>query len=167
MSLMSVKLTSFAGAWPLGLILALGFPPTAAGDSEPERANAEPAPSAVAAVKSEAQLVAHLQELETGRRKVRKIALQEPQSWALNRPIRAAQHRQQIAQLWGNIVGSIDAQASLRMHADRMARLNRMLDLAQEKKNEALISRLRADVTRELARHVRTMQQVIELTGSK
>ena len=165
---MTAKLTSFAIAWPLGLLVALGFPPTAAGDAEPARDGAEAAPATGAvAVRSEAQLVAHLQELEAGRRKVREVALKEPQSWAVNRPIRAAQHRQQIAQLWGNVVGSIDAQASLRMNADRMARLNRMLDLAEEKHDAALVSRLRADVTRELVRHVHTMQQVIASTGSK
>ncbi len=166
---MTLKLSSFAVAWPLGLLITLGFSSAAAGDAAPARASAEAAPSASAAlgVQTEAQLVAHLQELEAGRRKVRKEALQEPQSWGLNRPIRATQHRQQIAQLWGSVVGSIDAQASLRMNADRMARLNRMLDLAQAKNDAALVSRLQADVTRELVRHVHTMQQVIALTGSK
>jgi hypothetical protein len=161
---MTVKFTSLAFAGQLGLLVAFSFPAARARDAEPERDSTEVAPSGA---KAEVQLVAHLQDLEAGRRKLRKEALKEPQSWAVNRPIRAAQHRQQMAELWGNVVGSIDAQASLRINADRMARLNRMLDLAQEKSDARLVSRLQADITRELARHVHTMQQVIALSGSK
>jgi hypothetical protein len=162
---MTVKLTSLAVAWPLGLLVALGFPSAAAGDAEPARAHTETASPGVS-LKSDA-LVAHLRELEVGRRAARTAALKEPQSWADNRPTRAAQHRQQLAELWGNVVGSIDAQASLRMNADRMARLNRMLDLAEQKQDAALSTRLQADLTRELARHAHAMQQVIALTGSQ
>jgi hypothetical protein len=163
---MNAKIFSFTCA--LSLLVMGAFMRPAAGDpNEPQRESAEAAPaSANAAVaKTEAELVAHLQELEAARRKVREKAIKEVDAWAANRAVRAAQHRQQIAQLWGNVVGSIDAQAALRMNADRMARLNRMLDLAEQKADASLISRVRADITHELSRHARAMQKVRALSG--
>lgn len=150
-------------AYALGSCAALAFSTTAKGDAEPQRDSATAADLAG----PEAALVAHLRALEAKRRKARSEALKEPESWARDRPARAAQHRQQLAEIWGNGVGSIDAQASLRMNADRMARLNRMLDLAEQERDAALIARLEADITRELTRHAHTMAQVIALSGSQ
>ena len=44
------------------------------------------------------------------------------------------------------------------MHADRMARLNRLLDLAQAKADDTLIGQIKADIGREITRYDRAMQ---------
>jgi hypothetical protein len=57
-------------------------------------------------------------------------------------------------------VGTVDGQARLRLHADRMARLNRMLDLAEQKNQKLLITMINSDIAGELAHHVQAMQKV-------
>ncbi len=169
---MNAKLFPLAGALLLLGASALPYSaraqsPAAPSETVPERdvdARDPLRPNGVDA-KTEADLVAHLQSVEAVRRSERKVALQDPKAWALNRPQRAAKHRQEIAGLWGDVVGSIDAHAELRMNADRMARLNRMLDLAEQKSDNALTSRIHADITRELSRHVMAMQKVRALSG--
>ncbi len=174
MPLMTVKFSSLASTWLLALLVALGvlgFSAFASADPEvqPERddgSSAAPNPKG-ASPESEARLVAQLRAIEASRRELRKQALEDPQAWAAKRAARATEHRQQIAQLWGSVVGIIDARASLRINADRMARFNRMLDLAEAKGDTALVARLQADITRELVRHVRAMQHVQALSGSQ
>lgn len=113
------------------------------------------------------KLLARAVELEATRRAAREGLLKDAKGWEDNRAQRASVHRAQLAALWGNVVGSIDGQARLRMHAERMARLNRMLDLAQQKQDSALVKRIEADVQRELSRHVQTMQQLQAVTGMR
>lgn len=139
---MILKLRTFGFVCALGLFVALGAA---------AQAPAEPGVF---------QLVVQLQQLEAAHRAARQEGLKNAEAWAANRNTRATERRREIAQLWGNVVGTIDARASLRMDADRMARLNRMLDLAEQKKDSALVARLEVDVTRELTRHAHTMQQL-------
>jgi len=113
------------------------------------------------------KLVARLALLEAGRRLNRAQALADPKAWAAGRAERAAQRRREIAELWGNVVYRIDGQAKLRIHAERMSRLNRMLDLAERAADQALIARLRRDITRELKRHAQSMQATIAATGGQ
>jgi len=105
-------------------------------------------------------LLQRVQELEGARRTARQAGLKDPKAWEANRAQRASVHRQQLATLWGSVVDRIDGQARLRLHADRMARLNRMLDLAEQKGERPLSATIRADIAAELARHVRAMQQL-------
>ena len=53
------------------------------------------------------------------------------------------------------------------MNADRMARLNRMLDLAEQKSDATLAARIHADITRELSRHAQAMQNLQAETGMR
>ena len=159
----------FTLAFALLLVAASNQSSSAQAQAEnvPEReldAGAPAHPSAAEA-KTDADRLAQLQSIEAARRVERAEALKDPQAWALNRPQRAAQHRREIAGFWGDFVGSVDAHAELRMHADRMARLNRMLDLAEHKADSVLTSRIHADVTRELSRHVNAMGKVRALSG--
>ena len=103
-------------------------------------------------------LVERLSELQANHRKARDEALKDPKAWDDNRALRAQLDRAELGQLWGNLVNSPDAQARLRLHADRMARLNRMLDLAQGSADAALSKRIRADIERELVLHAQNMQ---------
>ncbi|HKO53818.1 MAG TPA: hypothetical protein VJV79_39195, partial [Polyangiaceae bacterium] len=128
---------------------ALGEPE---GTSPSEARPAERVDDNAAAPTLDPKLLARVIELEAARRAARKEALADPKSWQENRVQRADAHRVQQANLWGSIVGSIDGQARLRMHAERMSRLNRILDLAELRKDPALVARVRADIERELTR---------------
>ncbi|HET7542032.1 MAG TPA: hypothetical protein VFK05_19330 [Polyangiaceae bacterium] len=125
------------------------------------------ADDAVVYPKLDPQLWARLNELQSARHAARKQALTDPKRWDDERAQRASAHRAQLSALWGNLVGRIDGQARLRIHADRMARLNRLLYLAEQKTvgagqqpDLALVQRVQADISRELTRHVQAMQEL-------
>ena len=126
--------------------------------AEPGQARTDDAPLAAPAL--DRSLLKRLQELEGARRTERREGLKDPKAWEEHRAQRATAHRQQLATLWGSVVGTIDGQARLRMHAERMARLNRMLDLAEQKHDSSLIATINADIASELARHVQAMQKL-------
>jgi len=130
-----------------------------------DQARARTDDSLVTAPALDRGLVQRLQELESARRTARRAGLTDPQAWQENRVQRASAHRQQLATLWGNVVGTIDGQARLRLHADRMARLNRMLDLAEQKNEKSLVTSIEADIASELARQVQAMQKLIAESG--
>lgn len=113
------------------------------------------------------QLLARLAFLEGGRRVLRAKVQADPAAWAAGRTDRAARHRREVAELWGNVVYRIDGQAKLRIHAERMSRLNRMLDLAERSSDQALLLRVRTTITRELKRHVKAMQETIAEAGGQ
>jgi hypothetical protein len=116
--------------------------------------------------RADQSLMLRLERLETERRKNRRLALQDPEAWAAGRAQRRTEHRQEIAQVWGNVVNSIDGQAKLRLHAERMSRLNRMLDLAEQANDKTLIVQVRVDIRRELVRHANAMQATIAASGA-
>jgi len=164
----SKSLTQFS---VLVLLSAGGFArpalgePEAAVPSATEGRPSERTDDSAASPKFDLKLLARLVELEVARRAARKEAQKDPKSWEENRAQRASAHRAELAALWGNVVGSIDGQARLRMHAERMARLNRILDLAEQKKDPALVTRIQTDIKRELARHAHAMQQLQVAAG--
>jgi len=135
-----------------------------AGDAE-DRARARTDDSRALAPALDRSLLQRLQELESARRTARRAGLKDPKAWQENIAQRASAHRQQLAALWGNVVDTIDGQARLRVHADRMARLNRILDLAEQKNEKSLVTTIDADIASELARHVQAMQQLIAEVG--
>lgn len=110
-------------------------------------------------------LLKQLQQLEEARREARREGLKDPEAWEANRAQRASAHRQQLAALWGSVVDRIDGQARLRLHADRMARLNRLLYLAEQKREKSLIATIDADIASELVHHVQAMQKVKSEAG--
>jgi hypothetical protein len=61
---------------------------------------------------------------------------------------------------WGATLESPEAQAELRLHAERMARLHRMQVLAEDHGKEALLDRVFALMKREQQRHMRTMRRL-------
>jgi hypothetical protein len=159
-----------AGAF--ALLACCGFVPAAAGEPEasPARADGEAEPERLETTSSarlDAKLLARLEQLQATHRAARNAGLKDPKAWSADRVARAARRRQEIAQVWGNVVGTIDGQAHLRIHAERMARLNRMLDLAEEKNDGPLSARVRADIKRELIRHARAMQATRAASGSQ
>ncbi|HYP76991.1 MAG TPA: hypothetical protein VER12_13580 [Polyangiaceae bacterium] len=168
---MKAKLHARFGVWVALSVIGFGrlvfaqLPGAAPGPSAEEaRARSDESPSASGLDRQQLQRV---QELEAARRSTRANALEDEKGWEESRAQRASVHRQQLAALWGSVVGTIDGQARLRMNADRMARLNRMLDLAEQEKNAALSARIQADLARELARHVQAMQTVQAEAGMR
>jgi sugar phosphate isomerase/epimerase len=99
-------------------------------------------------------------QLEDQRRKERLAAVKDVKTWNSARPQRAVQHRGEIASTWGNLVSRPEAQAELKTHADRMARLNRILDIANQKADSTLESRCQADIQKEVDRDLRAMQAI-------
>ncbi len=167
---MIVKSTKLGGA--LALLICLGTAARAQGVPEagPERTDEESSvrkDEAVAPARTAPQLLLRLEQLEAARRQNRAQALADPKAWAASRAQRAAQHRLEILQVWGNVVNSIDGQANLRIHAQRMARLNRMLDLAEHAADQALSARIRADIQRELVRHAKSMETTLVASGAR
>lgn len=156
-----------------GVLLALSatcFVRSALGDPEGAPAGSEGRASqrvddSPAAPALDPRLLIRLQQQEIARRAARKEALKDPKGWDDNRAQRASAHRARLAALWGNVVGTIDGQAHLRIHADRMARLNRMLDLAELKNDSRLVARIRLDISRELARDMQAMRQLQVASG--
>jgi hypothetical protein len=81
-------------------------------------------------------------------------------AWRAGRLERAAEERHAIAYAWGDLVTRPEAHAELVLHAERMARLNRILDVAEDEGNEALAGHCRAVIAREIARNARVMQDL-------
>jgi hypothetical protein len=155
----------------LVLLAGLGVAASAVGQPEPapQRAAEELSARKDDAVLPQAdpKLAPLLEQLEAKRRKNRAGALEDPQVWAAGRAQRRAERRQEIAQVWGSVVNTIDGQAKLRLHAERMSRLNRMLDLAEHATDKALVTRIRTDIKRELVRHVKAMQVTLAASGTR
>ena len=68
--------------------------------------------------------------------------------------------RSQVTQTWGNIADQPEAKAELATHAERMAQLNRILDVAQDKGDTALAAKTNAVIQREIARDTRVLQGI-------
>jgi len=101
------------------------------------------------------------------RQRERRAALKDPKSWDDGRPGRALEHRSEIASTWGNAVAVPEAQAELKKHAERMAKLNRILDLANEKGDTALAARVQAVIQTEVDRDAKVMQTIQAKAGAK
>jgi hypothetical protein len=123
-----------------------------------------PAPPAgvapVVAPPADPKIAEHLHQLEEQRQRDRKAAVKDVKAWNESRVKRAADHRNEIASTWGNLVSNPQALAELKTHADRMARLNRILDIANQKADNALASRCQGDIQREVDRDAREMQEI-------
>jgi hypothetical protein len=126
--------------------------------AEEERTRVGDSPAVAPAL--DRSLLQRLQELEGARGTDRREGLKDSKAWEASRAERASAHRQQLALLWGSVVGTVDGQARLRMHADRMARLNRMLYLAEQQNQKALIAMINSDIASELTHQVQAMQKI-------
>jgi hypothetical protein len=121
----------------------------------PGAAVAPPAGRVVVAPPADPRVAERLHQLEDQRRKERLNAIKDVKTWNAARPQRALTHRGEIASTWGNIVTTPEAQAELKLHADRMARLNRILDISP-----ALTERCQRDIQTEVDRDARVMQEI-------
>lgn len=117
-------------------------------------------PHAPAGEAADPKIAERVHQLEEQRQRERKAAIKDVKAWTAGRTQRALQHRGEIASTWGNLVTNPEAQAELKTHADRMARLNRILDIANQKADNALASRCQGDIQLELDRDARILQSI-------
>ncbi len=102
----------------------------------------------------------HLRQEQAAARARRMALLKDERRWEAERHIRAEEHRRMIALQWAHVSERPAARAELSIHADRMARLNRALDLAEASSDTPMIIRINDLIRRENARHARTMAAI-------
>lgn len=81
-------------------------------------------------------------------------------AWEARRDQRALEARNELQSTWGPALDRPEARTELAIHADRIARLNRILDVAEDKADAALIARTRAVIQREIARDARVLHAI-------
>jgi hypothetical protein len=114
---------------------------------------------------SEAQIRARVQAEQAQRFAQRQAARKDAHAWEASREQRGAQDRNETATTWGDIAEQADAKAELATHAERMAQLNRILDVANDQHNASLTARANAVIQREIARDIRVLQGVRARVG--
>ncbi len=80
--------------------------------------------------------------------------------WREGRARRAHDHRLAIARIWGDYLATERMRGELAMHGHRMARLDRIVDLAQRAGSRDLAVQARRVGAKEIARHVRAMDTI-------
>jgi hypothetical protein len=86
--------------------------------------------------------------------------MRDERRWDMERHIRAEAHRRAIALEWVHLSDRPAARVELSIHADRMARLNRALDIAESTSDTPMVIRINDLIRRENARHARTMAAI-------
>ena len=109
---------------------------------------------------TEAQIRDRMLKQQEAERAQRQAARKDTRAWEAGREQRAAEARSQLSATWGGLAELPDAKAELATHAERMAQLNRILDVAQDQGNTALISKTNAVIQREIARDTRVLQSI-------
>jgi hypothetical protein len=106
-------------------------------------------------------------QLQNQERERRKEARKDAAAWAAGRPQRAAEERKEITATWGNLGNNAEAKAELAAHADRMARLNRVLDLAEDRNEPTVAARAKTLIEREITRNARVMAAIKAKAGAR
>lgn len=107
-----------------------------------------------------AAAAARMQALEDQRERDCRIKIRNEAAWNASQDARAAAHRREVMEHWGAIASRADARAELQVHADRMARLNRILDVAVDSHDDTLAGHCRQVLQREIARDARVMARI-------
>jgi|GEM_PF-3357632 len=108
----------------------------------------------------------HFLEKQQQARQGRKQAQTDSKAWNATRTQRAESHRTDVAQTWGSVTNHPDAQAELSLHADRMARLNRALDLAEAKGDTNQANQINDLINKEISRHANVMASIQAKAGT-
>lgn len=113
------------------------------------------------------QVRARMQQREDQERAKRETERKNESQWKADRAKRAEQWRNDMASQWGNTLDMPEARSELSLHADRMARLNRILDIAQDKKDTALANHAKQVIQKEIARDARIMAGYRDKEGGR
>jgi hypothetical protein len=150
-----LPLTLFAA-----LATSIGFTPMGYAQPRPgDHPGDHPAdrPGALAA----ADYAARLQKVEDGLRAKRAELRRDQKAWDAGRAAREAEHRRQLEGVWGAaFLARPECHAELDLDAERIARINRIIDIAEDTHNAALLAHAQRVLGRELARHARVMAEL-------
>lgn len=92
------------------------------------------------------------------------------EAWAKlkeTRKERRRERREEVKRLWGELHKQPAARNELRVHAWRMARLNRMRTIAKADGKDKLVARIDTLMEKERTRHKRKMEQLKEKGGAQ
>jgi hypothetical protein len=106
-------------------------------------------------------------QLQNQERERRKDARKDAAAWAAGRQKRAAEDRKEITATWGSLSSNAEAKAELTAHAERMARLNRVLDLAEDRSEPTVTARAKTLIEREITRHTNAMTAIKAKVGAR
>ncbi len=106
-------------------------------------------------------------QLQNQERERRKDARKDAAAWAAGRQRRAAEDRKEITATWGSLSTNAEAKAELTAHAERMARLNRVLDLAEDRSEPTVAARAKTLIEREITRHTNAMAAIKVKVGAR
>lgn len=102
-----------------------------------------------------------LLERERQERERRKAERKNEKAWREAREQRARDRRKELQTTWGqDVVNRPEARQELATHADRMARLDRLLDIAEDRGDAAMTAQVQSLIQREVARDALVMQQI-------
>jgi hypothetical protein len=107
-----------------------------------------------------AAIAARNQAQEDQRDRERRERIRNEREWEASREARAEAHRREIAERWAAIAIRAEARAELQLHAERMAHLSRILDVAFESHDDSLVAHCRRVIQREIARNARAMARI-------
>ena len=119
-----------------------------------------PGPKGVGPHADPAAVAARMQALEDQRERERRDKVRNEAQWEASQEARAVAHRREVMEQWGAIASRAEARTELQVHADRMARLSRILDSAIDSKDDDLASHCRRVIQREVARNARAMARI-------
>jgi hypothetical protein len=108
-----------------------------------------------------AEYAARLQKLEDDRRAKRAEERRDQKAWEAARERREAERRRELEVIWGQeFLRRPECRAEMELDAERVARLDRIIDIAEDTHNAALLARARAVLAREVRRHARVMAEL-------
>jgi hypothetical protein len=109
----------------------------------------------------------HFLQREERERERRREERKDAAAWARHRQERAIEERRDLAATWGGFASNADARAELAVHADRMSRLNRVIDLANDRNEPTVSARAKLLIEREIARNTRAMMAIKIRIGAR
>ncbi|MGO9838180.1 MAG: hypothetical protein ACLP1X_28695 [Polyangiaceae bacterium] len=102
-----------------------------------------------------------LQKLNDDRLLRRAAERRDMHAWEAGRAARELEHRRDLEGVWGPaFLSRPECRAELELHAERLARLHRIIDLAEDQHATALLEHARAVLNHEIARNARAMSDI-------
>jgi hypothetical protein len=148
-----VPLTFVALAISMGLA-PVGYAQPRPGDHPGDKPG-EHGPATAAAV---ADYAARLQKVEDDLRRKRADQRKDAHAWEASRATREEERRHQLEGVWGApFLARAEVRSELEVHADRVARIERIIDIAEDTHNAALLAHAQRVLAREFARNARVM----------
>jgi len=102
-----------------------------------------------------------LQKIYDDRRIKRAEERRDLRAWEAGRAARELEHRRDLEGVWGApFLARPECRAELELHAERVARINRIIDLAEDQHATALLEHARVVMNHEINRNARAMAEL-------